>query len=242
MLRTFAIAIAGAGIFASLPLTSARACDDDCYPCPIRSEALIEETVQAQDQLVPDEPQKRVAPQKKAKQPASNEKAHAKRDPRAPAAAKVSKPAASRKQAPDAVTQTPPEAAPAVIASPSTNEQALDDQSRSGSLLATAGTTGRFPQKLRRLRTSGWRRASTLRTPYRMQCKWSTRTTSMSSIARRPWGRLGSTISCGRWGQRSLLDLQDLHCGSVREWDSGLLDEARMRLEQSWNEAAAMIF
>jgi hypothetical protein len=102
---------------------------------------LIEETVQAPDQLVPDEPQKRVAqPQKKAKEPASNEKAHAKRDRRAPAAAKVSKPAASRKQAADAVTQKPPEAAPAVIASP-TNEQALDDQSRGGSLLATAGTT-----------------------------------------------------------------------------------------------------
>ena len=29
MLRTFAIVIAGAGIFASLPLTNARACDDD---------------------------------------------------------------------------------------------------------------------------------------------------------------------------------------------------------------------
>src|SRR5689334_2718107 len=142
MLRTFAIVIAGAGIFASLPLTSARACDDDRYPCPIRSEALIEETVQAPDQLVPDEPQKRVAqPQKKAKQPASNEKAHAKRDPRAPAAAKVSKPAASRKQAAEAVTQKSPEAAPAVIASPSTNEQALNDESPSGSLLATAGTT-----------------------------------------------------------------------------------------------------
>jgi hypothetical protein len=98
--------------------------------------------VQAPDQLVPDEPQKRVAqPQKKAKQPASNEKAHAKRDPGAPAAANVSKPAASRKQAPDAVTQKSPEAAPAVIASPSTNEQALNDESRSGSLLATAGTT-----------------------------------------------------------------------------------------------------
>jgi hypothetical protein len=142
MLRTFAIVIAGVGIFASLPLTSTRACDDDRYPCPIRSEALIEETVQAPDQLIPDEPQKRVAqPQKKAKQPASNEKAPAKRDPRAPAAAKVSKPAASRKQAPDAVTQKSPEAAPAVIASPSTNEQALNDESRSGSLLATAGTT-----------------------------------------------------------------------------------------------------
>jgi hypothetical protein len=142
MLRTFAIVIAGAGIFSSLPLTSARACDDDRYPCPIRSEALIEETVQAPDQLVADEPQKKVAqPQKKAKQPArTNEKAHAKRDPRAPAAAKVSKPAAPREQAPDAVSQKLPEAAPAVIASPGANEQALNDEIRGGSLLATAGT------------------------------------------------------------------------------------------------------
>ena len=142
MLRTFAIVIAGTGIFASLPLTSARACDDDRYPCPIRSEALIEETVQAPDQLVPDEPQKKVAqPQKKAKQPAStNEKAHAKRDPRAPAAAKVSKPAVPREQAPDAASQKPTEAAPAVIASPRADEQALNDESRGGSLLATAGT------------------------------------------------------------------------------------------------------
>jgi hypothetical protein len=141
MLRTFAIVLAGAGIFASLPLTSAWACDDDRYPCPIRSEALIQETVPAPDQLVPDEPQKKVAqPQKKAKQPAStNEKAHAKRDPRAPAGAKVSKPAASREQAPDAVSQKPPQAAPAVVASPRADEQARDDESRGGSLLATAG-------------------------------------------------------------------------------------------------------
>jgi hypothetical protein len=141
MLRTFAIVLAGAGIFASLPLTSAWACDDDRYPCPIRSEALIQETVPAPDQLVPDEPQKKVAqPQKKAKQTAStNEKAHAKRDPRAPAGAKVSKPAASREQAPDAVSQKPPQAAPAVVASPRADEQALNDESRGGSLLTTAG-------------------------------------------------------------------------------------------------------
>jgi len=139
MLRTFAIVIAGAGIFASLPLTSAWACDDDRYPCPVRSEALVEETVQAPDQLVPDEPQKKVAqPQKKAKQPAT-EKAHAKRDPRAPVGAKVSKPAASREQAPDAVSQKPPQAAPAVVASPRADEQALNDESRGGSLLTTAG-------------------------------------------------------------------------------------------------------
>ena len=141
MLRTFAIVLAGAGIFASLPLTSAWACDDDRYPCPIRSEALIQETVPAPDQLVPDEPQKKVAqPQKKAKQPAStNEKAHAKRDPRAPVGAKAVKPAASREQAPDAVSQKPPQAAPAVVASPRADEQARDDESRGGSLLATAG-------------------------------------------------------------------------------------------------------
>jgi hypothetical protein len=145
MLRTFAIVIAGAGIFASLPLTNARACDDDRYPCPIRSEALIQETVQAPDEPAPERPQKKSAqPQKKAKQPATtNEKAHAKRDqeapPRAPAGAKMSKPAAP-KQAPDAVSQKSLEAAPAVVASPRADEQALNDESRGGSLLATAGT------------------------------------------------------------------------------------------------------
>jgi hypothetical protein len=144
MLRTFAIVIAGAGIFASLPLTNARACDDDRYPCPIRSEALIQETVQAPDQLSTDQPQKKLAqPQKKAKQPAStNEKAHAKRDrevPRTPAGAKMSKPAVPE-QAPDAMSQKALEAAHAAVASPRADEQPLNDESRDGSLLATAGT------------------------------------------------------------------------------------------------------
>jgi hypothetical protein len=87
---------------------------------------------------------------------------------------------------------------------------------------------GRFLQVPRALRTRGRRRASTLRMAHRMQCKWSTRTRSTSSIGRRASSRLGSTISCGRWGQRSL---PDLHCGSIREWDSCSLDEARMRAE-----------
>jgi hypothetical protein len=142
MLRTIAIVIAGAGIFASLPLTNAWACDDDRYPCPVRSEALIQETVEAPDQLPADQPQKKSAqPQKKAKQPAST-KAHAKREqeaPRTPAAAKVSKPAVPQ-QAPDAVSQKAPEAAPAAVASPRVDEQPLNDESRGGSLLATAGT------------------------------------------------------------------------------------------------------
>jgi hypothetical protein len=138
MLRTFAIVIAGAGIFASVPLTNAWACDDDRYPCPIRSEALIQETVQAPDQLSTDEPQKKLAqPQKKAKQPASaTEKAHAKRDreaPRTPAVAKVSKPAVPE-QAPDAASQKAPDASPRAA------EQPFNDENRGGSLLATAGT------------------------------------------------------------------------------------------------------
>ena len=74
MLRTFAIVLAGAGIFASLPLTNAWACDDDRYPCPIRSEALIQETVPAPDQLVPDEPQKKVAQPQKESQAAGKHK------------------------------------------------------------------------------------------------------------------------------------------------------------------------
>jgi len=123
------------------PATNAWACDDDRYPCPIRSEALIQETVQAPDQLAPDQPQKKSAqPQKKAKQPAStNEKAHAKRDretPRTAAGAKVSKPAVPE-PAPDSLSQKALEAA---VASPRADEQPLNDESRGGSLLATAGT------------------------------------------------------------------------------------------------------
>jgi hypothetical protein len=144
MQRMFAIVIAGAGIFASVPLTNAWACDDDRYPCPIRSEALIQETVQAPDQLAPDVPQKKSAqPQKKAKQPAStNEKAHAKREreaPRTSAGAKMSKPAVPEK-APEAVSQKAPQPTPAAVASPRADEQPLADESRGGSLLATAGT------------------------------------------------------------------------------------------------------
>ena len=149
MQRTFAIVIAGAGIFASVPITNAWACDDDRYPCPIRSEALIQETVQAPDQLAPDEPQKKSAPpQKKAKQPAStNEKAQAKREraaPRTPAGTKMSKPGVPEK-APEAVSQKAPEAAPARVASPRADEQPLADESRGGSLLATAGTAWPVP-------------------------------------------------------------------------------------------------
>src|SRR5260370_27757526 len=43
-LRTLSIVITGAGVLAGLPLTDARACDDDRYPCPPRLEALTQQT------------------------------------------------------------------------------------------------------------------------------------------------------------------------------------------------------
>jgi hypothetical protein len=52
----------------------------------------------------------------------------------------VSKPAVPV-QAPDAVSQKAPEAAPAAAASPRAEEQPLNDESRTGGQLATAGAT-----------------------------------------------------------------------------------------------------
>jgi hypothetical protein len=144
-LRTLAIVITGAAVFAGLPLTDARACDDDRYPCPVRSEALMQETADAPTQPAPSaQPQKKSAqPQKKAKQPAvPNEKAHAKREqeaPRATARAKVSKPVV-QEQAADSISQKAAEAAPAAVL-PARTDQPLNDESRSENLVATAATT-----------------------------------------------------------------------------------------------------
>jgi hypothetical protein len=103
ILRSLAIVIAGAGVFASLPLTNARACDDDRYPCPVRSEALTQETDD-----VPTQPAPPAQPQKKMNDAARpNEKAHAKRErevPRATVRAKVSTPAV-QKQATEAISR-----------------------------------------------------------------------------------------------------------------------------------------
>src|SRR2546422_3844693 len=96
-LRTLAIVVTGAGVFAGLPLTDARACDDDRYPCPVRLEALTQETAD-----VPTQPAPSAQPQKKSAQPAGNEKAHAKREreaPQATARAKASKPAVQEQTA-----------------------------------------------------------------------------------------------------------------------------------------------
>src|SRR5262245_24885968 len=139
-LRTLAIVRTGAGLFAGLPSTDARACDDDRYPCPVRSEALMQETADVPTQPAPSaQPEKKSAqPQKKAKQPAdANEKAHAKREqeaPQATARAKASKQAV-QEQTTDSVSQKAQEANPAVIPSPRTDEPLNDER-----LVTTAGT------------------------------------------------------------------------------------------------------
>jgi hypothetical protein len=150
-LRTLAIVITGAGAFAGLCLTDAQACDDDRYPCPIRSQAATQETDDAPAQPAPSaQPQKRsaqtekksVQPQKKANQAAGpNAKAHAKREreePRATARAKGSKPAV-QDQATDSISQKAAETAPVVVPS-SRADPSLNGESRNEGLVATAGT------------------------------------------------------------------------------------------------------
>ena len=141
-LRTLAIVITGAGVFAGLPLTDARACDDDRYPCPVRSEALTQETADAPTQPAPSAQKKSAQPQKKAKQLAvPNEKAHVKRErevPQATARGKASKPAV-QEQTTDSVSQKAQEANPAVVPSPRADEP-LNDDRRDERLVTTAGT------------------------------------------------------------------------------------------------------
>jgi len=134
-LRTLAIVITGAGVFAGLPLTGAQACDDDRYPCPIRVQP--QETADAPAQAAPS-----AQPQKKANQAARpTAKAQAKPEreaPRAAARAKPSKPAAPE-QAADPIAQKAAEAAPAMVPSPRA-DQPLNDASRSESPVAAAAT------------------------------------------------------------------------------------------------------
>jgi hypothetical protein len=130
-LRTLAIIISAAGIFAGLPFTDARACDDDRYPCPPRLEASTQETSDAPTQPAPlaQSQKKSAQPQKKVKQPAGqNEKAQAKRERealRAATRAKVSKPAL-QEQAPDSLSQKVAEVAPAVVPSSRANQPFID--------------------------------------------------------------------------------------------------------------------
>src|SRR5262245_8194735 len=135
-LRTLAIVITGAGVFAGLTLTDARACDDDRYPCPVRAEVLTQETADVPTEPTPSaQPQKKSAqPQKKAKQLAvPNEKAHVKREREVPLA-KASKPAVQEKTT-DSVSQKAPEANPEVVPSPRAEEPPNDERP-----VTTAGT------------------------------------------------------------------------------------------------------
>jgi len=120
-----AIVITGAGVFAGLPLTDARACDDDRYPCPVRAEVLTQEPGDVPIEPAPSvQPQKKSAqPQKKAKQLAApNEKAHVKRGREVPqVTAKASKPAVPEKTS-DSVSEKAPEANPEVVPSPRAEE------------------------------------------------------------------------------------------------------------------------
>lgn len=131
-LRTLAIVITGAGVFAGLPLTGAQACDDDRYPCPIR---VLQETADAPTVAAPSAP-----PQKKASHPARpTAKAQAKPEreaPRAAARAKASKPAA-QEQAAEPTSQKGAEAAAMV---PPRADQPLNDASRGESPAAAAAT------------------------------------------------------------------------------------------------------
>ena len=137
-LRTLAIVITGAGVLAGLPLTDARACDDDRYPCPVRAEVLTQETADVATEPAPSaQPQKKSAqPQKKAKQLAvPNEKAHVKREREVPqATAKASKPAVQEKTT-DSVSQKAPEPDPEVVPSPRAVEPPNDERP-----VTTAGT------------------------------------------------------------------------------------------------------
>jgi len=131
-LRTLAIVITGAGVFAGLPLTGAQACDDDRYPCPIR---VPQETADAPTAAAPSAP-----PQKKASHPARpTAKAQAKPEreaPRAAARAKASKPAA-QEQAAEPISKKGAEAAAMV---PPPADQSLNDASRGESPVAAAAT------------------------------------------------------------------------------------------------------
>ena len=133
-LRTLAIVITGAGVFAGLPLTGAQACDDDRYPCPIR---VPQETADAPAEAAPS-----AQPQRKVSHPArANEKAQAKREreaPRAAARAKPSKPAA-QEQVAEPISQKGAEAARAMVPPPRA-DQPLNDASRGESPVAAAAT------------------------------------------------------------------------------------------------------
>ena len=162
-LRSLAIVLTGAGVFAGLPLTNAQACDDDRFPCPVVSEAqetTAEPAPAAQPRKKAEHPSRQAAPQKRAdtvaKKPAPSaqppkkaakhpapptEKTWAKVEPAAPrdaTGAKASQPAV-QEQVAAPIGQEPsmfPNAAAAVLP-PSPADQGAN--SPNASLVAAAG-------------------------------------------------------------------------------------------------------
>jgi hypothetical protein len=135
-LRSLAIVLTGAGVFAGLPLTNAQACDDDRFPCPVVSEAAPQETA------APAQPRKKAnhpaRPDKKAQAKVERAASRATVQAEAPRAAtrtKASKPAVQE----PSISQDAAEAAPAMVPEPPA-DQALKKESRNEGLVAAAGT------------------------------------------------------------------------------------------------------
>src|SRR5262245_45707651 len=141
--RTFAIVITGAGLLAGLPVTAAWACDDDRYPCPVRSQALTQETADApaKPSDPPARPTPSAKPQKKVNHPPrANEKVQGKGEretPHVATRAKVSKPAVQEQAG--YIFQKAAKVAPAVVLPPRA-DQPLNNESRNKSLVAAAAT------------------------------------------------------------------------------------------------------
>jgi len=127
---------------AGLPVTAAWGCDDDRYPCPVRSQALTQETADApaEPSDPPARPTPSAKPQKKVSHPArANEKAQAKGEretPRVATRPKVSKPAVQEQAG--YILQKAVEAAPAMVPPPRT-DQPLNNESRNKSLVGGCG-------------------------------------------------------------------------------------------------------
>ena len=147
-LRTAAIVITGAGVFAGLPLTAAKACDDDRFPCPVTSEATPQETAVAPAEAAPS-----AQPLKKTNHPARlDEKMQSKVERHAPRVAidreapgsgtrsKASKTAVQKPGAAPIAQKASVSQNAAAVAQPSLSDQSPKEESRNEGLLAVAGT------------------------------------------------------------------------------------------------------
>lgn len=141
-LRSLAIVVTGAGVFAAFPLSHVQACDNDRYPCPVVLEAAPQDTADTAVTPPPSaQPRKKatntVAKPAPSVRPPKKEKAQAKVSAAGAAnEAKPSKPAVQELvTAP--IAQNDEGAAPAVARPVSTDQ---DVNSPSAGVVAAAGT------------------------------------------------------------------------------------------------------